>query len=424
MNCPSLYDIRQMQDQPPQATRLLESISAIAEGINNRRLHYSRRLALILEVILEYLGVEQGSIMILSRGKKLVVEAATRAELIGLSQPLDSDTISALVARSGTTEFIKDITRDPRFKDRPGRGAYRTKSLLCVPIKQNGKVLGVINATDKCGNKDLLKEDATYLLNFASLILPLIAQEKMLAEIKKQGKNLKKKNMELRRRQIMQAELSRMLIHDIKGPLSEVVADLDILSYSASEEQRELLENGQLACDRAIRMASDLGSVAKIEDRSMKLVKELVLPVELLDEALISVKGLARIKNVTLRQQSPANLPAIRIDRVLMERVLQNLLINALGYSPANTEISVGCCPQPKKKNLLFFVADQGPGIASEEQSVVFEKYARLSATQSLLVGTGLGLYFCKLVVEQHKGKIGVESLPESGSKFYFTLPL
>ncbi len=156
----------------------------------------------------------------------------------------------------------------------------------------------------------------------------------------------------------------------------------------------------------------------------MKLIKELVAPIELLDEALTSVKGLARIKNVALRQQSPQSLPDIQIDRVLVQRVLQNLLINALGYSPADTEITVGCDLPSGKKHLLFFVADQGPGIAPEEQPLVFEKYARLSATQSLLMGTGLGLYFCKLVVEQHKGRIGVESQPPAGSRFYFTLPL
>ncbi len=233
MNCHNLQDFKQMQDHPQLAGRLLESITSIVGVINNRRLPYNKRLTLILEIILQYLGVEQGSIMILGPGRKLMVEAATRAELIGLSQPLDGDTISALVARNGVTECIRDITRDPRFKDRPGKGAYRTKSLLSVPIKQDNKVLGVINVTDKCGDKDLLKEDAAYLLNFASLVLSLIAQEKMLAEIKKKGKSLKKKNLELRRGQILQAELSRMLIHDIKGPLSEVVANLDILSYSA-----------------------------------------------------------------------------------------------------------------------------------------------------------------------------------------------
>ena len=424
MNLHNLHDFRPLQDNPQLATKLLESISAIVEVINTRQLSYHTRLNLILQIILEYLGVEQGSIMILDRGKKLVVEAATREELIGLCQPLDGDTISALVANSGNAEFIKDITRDPRFKDRPTKGAYRTKSLLSVPIKQDSKVLGVINVTDKCGNKDLLKEDATYLLNFASLVLSLIAQEKMLAEIKKQGKSLKKKNLELRKGQIMQTELSKMLIHDIKGPLSEVVANLDILSYSVNEEQREFLESAQLACDRAVRMASDLGSVARMEDRSMKLVKEFVQPEELLDEALTSVRGLAKIKNVALRQESGNDLPVIQIDRVLMERVLQNLLINALGYSPRDTVITVGCDRHQSNRQLLFFVADQGPGIAPEDRNIVFEKYARLSSTQTLLMGTGLGLYFCKLVVEQHRGSIGVESLPASGSKFSFTLPL
>jgi signal transduction histidine kinase len=424
MNFHSLDNLTQLQDKQQLAMRLLESISAIVEVINTRRLPYNNRLDLILQIILQYLGVEHGSIMIIGRGRKLVVEAASRKELINFSQPLDGETISALVARSGETEFIKDITKDKRFPNREGKGNYRTKSLLSVPIKHDNKVLGVINVTDKCGDKDLLQEDISYLLNFSSLVLSLITQQKMLLEIKQQRNSLKKKNQELQKGQLLQAELSRMLLHDIKGPLSEVVADLDILSYSVTDEQREFLEAAQLACDRTVRMASDLGAVARIEDGSMKLVKEFVDPVQLLEEALVSISGLAKIKNVSLRLASTDNLPPIQLDRVLIERVLQNLLINALGYSPDKTTIAVGSTLQDDNKHLLFFVADQGIGIPPEERNIVFEKYARLSTKHSTLIGTGLGLYFCRLVVEQHKGGIGIESEVGTGSKFFFSLPL
>ena len=417
-------DVPQLQNNPQMAQNLLESISAIVEVINTRQLHYRQRLSLILQIILEYLGVEQGSILIIHR-RKLVVEAASREELLGLAQPLDGDSIAAHVARTGESEFIKDITKDRRFPNRQDNGAYRSKSLLSVPIKQDDRVLGVLNVTDKCCAKNLLQEeDIVYLMNFSSLVLSLIVQETMLAEIKKQRNALKKKNEALRKAQELQAELSKMLIHDIKGPLSEVVANLDILSFSVDAEQKEFLSAAQLSSDRAVRMASDLGSVAKIEDGSMRLVKELVDPSQMLDEALISVRGLAKIKNVTLQQQSSDNLPKIQLDRVLIERVLQNLLINALGYSPDNISITVGCRPHADDRQLLFFVADQGVGIAPEEQHLVFEKYARLRTRHSILVGTGLGLYFCKLVVEHHKGSIGIESSTGVGSTFYFSLPL
>ncbi|MCK5230543.1 MAG: histidine kinase, partial [Desulfobulbaceae bacterium] len=76
------------------------------------------------------------------------------------------------------------------------------------------------------------------------------------------------------------------------------------------------------------------------------------------------------------------------------------------------------------KKRLEFFVKDQGPGIPAFEQERIFEKYARLSSKQDSLVGTGLGLHFCKLAVEVHRGGIGVESSDEDGSRFCFSLPL
>jgi two-component system sensor histidine kinase KdpD len=117
-------------------------------------------------------------------------------------------------------------------------------------------------------------------------------------------------------------------------------------------------------------------------------------------------------------------LPQIGLDRTLILRVLQNLLTNALGYCAAKSTIRFGCRRVIGKKQLEFYVQDQGPGIVATKQSTIFEKYARISDRQDVLAGTGLGLYFCRLAVEIHRGRIFVESEPKKGSRFYFTLPL
>jgi len=423
MNRPILHDDRAPLGSSKAAQRLLDSITAIIGIVNNGQAPFRQRLAGILQVILAHLRVEQGSIMVINRSK-LVVEAASRKKLLGLAQPLKGDTLAAQVARSGRQEFIRDITRNPNFPNRQDQGTYRTKSVLSVPIKQDGKVLGVINVTDKCSGKKLLQEDSVYLLNFSSLVLPLIVQSNMLAEIKRQRRVLKKKNAELRKSQMLQGELSRMLVHDIKGPLSEAVANLDILSYSSAEGQKEFLAAAQLACDRTVRMASDLGSVAKIENGSMLLVKEMVDPARILDEALVGIHGLATSKMLDLQRHSAENLPLVQLDRGLIERVLQNLLINAIDHSPERTCISAGSRLHAEGSQVLFSVSDQGGGIAPEKQQIVFEKYARLHSRQSSLSGTGLGLYFCKLAVDRHGGSIGIDSSIGKGSTFYFSLPL
>lgn len=402
--------------------RLFDSVFQITTVINNRKLDYSRRMEAILKIILEYLCVEHGSIMVLEGKKELVVRAATRSELIGLRKPLDEDCVSCWVAKTASPEFIKDISKDLRFKEQPS-SVYRTKSLLSVPIIQGKKVVGVISVTDKTGNTDLLKKDISYLLDFSGFVLSLLHQQKLYDEVKRQRTTLRKRNRELRRQEAMQAELSRMLIHDLKGPLSEVVANLDILSFSISNENREFLEAAQLACDRTVRMASNLGTVARIEDGKMKLIKEEVDPKNLLEESIISIKGLAKIKDVELVIENSEYLPTVMVDRVLMLRVLQNLLTNALGYTYPGTAIFVGCKRVSGRKQLEFHVRDQGTGMPPDKKEFIFEKYARLSGKHDDLIGSGLGLYFCKLAVEEHRGKMGLESAEGKGSRFFFILP-
>ncbi|MDH5298456.1 MAG: ATP-binding protein, partial [Desulfobulbaceae bacterium] len=356
--------------------------------------------------------------------KYLVVEAATRKDLIGHRQQLMDDSVASWVAQHGTPLFIPDIAKDRRFTGRGGDN-YRKNSLLSAPILHKGKAIGVINVTDKSGQHDLIGEDTSCLLDFSSLLLWLVLQQNFNDELKKQRNILRKRNQELRRQEALRAELSKTLLHDLKGPLAEVVANLDILSYSISDENREFLESAQISCDRAVRMASNLVTVDKIEDGKMQLIKEEVPPFNLLEESISSIKGLARIKNVSLvLDRGTDQLPSLRIDRVTMLRVLQNLLTNGLGYSEPDTVITVGCRPVTGKKQLEFYVQDQGPGIPAHQQETIFEKYARVSPRQDTLVGTGLGLYFCRLAVEMHRGRIGVDSSPGAGSRFFFTLPL
>ena len=421
------YDVTESIDlkaDPEMVFNLLMSLIRIVRLINARQ-GYGQRMDKVLNIVLEYLNVEQGSIMVLEKGKRLIVRAATRSEIVGMEQSIEDNSIAAWVAKSGTPIFIPDISKDARFEKREGE-TYKTLSLLSVPILHKNRVVGVFNVTDKSGSKDLLKEDIAYLLEFSSLIVSLLLQQNMTLELKKQKSILKKRNKELRRQEELRAELSRMLVHDLKAPLSEVVANLDILSYSISDENREFLESGQIGCDRAVRMISNLVDVDRISDGKMQLLKEDVNPRLLLEESISSVKGLAKIRDVQLSMDLPPDdeLPNIQLDRTLILRVLQNLVTNGLGHSSTGTAIVVGCRKVPDKKRLEFFVKDQGPGIPAFEQERIFEKYARLSSKQDSLVGTGLGLHFCKLAVEVHRGGIGVESSDEDGSCFGFSLPL
>ncbi|MDA8417492.1 MAG: ATP-binding protein [Desulfobacteraceae bacterium] len=406
-----------------QAQHLLANISLIIKLLNDKEAKLADSLAEILDLLLDYIGVEQGSIMV-QENKELVVAAATRPELIGKRQPLTGASVAAWVARTGKPIFIPDISQDDRFQAR--NGVYKKNAVLSAPIIQNGKLLGVINATDKGGDKDLLKEDVAYLLDFSSLIIAILVQRQMQRELQRQRNILKKRNQELRRQEALRDELYRMLIHDLKAPLAEVVANLDILSYSiGGGEQREFMEAAQMGCERTVSMISNLIATSKIEDGKLKLSLESTAVPGLIHEALSAISGLARSKGIELRLTLDPELPPIHMDRVLILRTLQNLLTNALGHSPGGRVITAGSRLLPTGSQIEFSVSDQGAGIPEHQRQGLFEKYSRLSDRQDALVGTGLGLYFCKLAVELHRGTIGVDTPPEGrGSRFHFTLPL
>lgn len=404
-----------------QAHHLLKNISLIIQILNEKDAQLSNSLDRILRLLLGYLGVEQGSIMVYEN-RELVVSASTRPELIGKRQSLEEGSIAAWVARTGKPIFIPDISKDERFLAR--NGVYKKNAVLSAPIMQDGKLLGVINATDKGGDKDMLKDDIAYLLDFSSLIISILVQQKMQKELQRQRNILKKKNQELKRQEKLRDELYRMLIHDLKAPLAEVVANLDILSYSIADDNREFLESAQIGCDRTVSMISNLITINKIEDGKIKPSLEETNLAGLLEEARSAVKGLGRIRGIEIVTDVVSDLPALYLDRVMILRVLQNLLTNALGHSGNSATITIGCRRLPARAKVEFFVQDQGAGIPPEKQATIFEKYSRLSDQQDVLVGTGLGLYFCKLAVELHHGKIGVDSPPGQGCRFYFTLPL
>ncbi len=407
---------------PQKALNLLQSISQIVQ-VTNKKAQYDKKINQILTIILSYLKVEQGSIMVLERNKLLIV-ASTRQDLIGIKQPLSEDSIAGWVAKNKKPIFIPDIGKDPRF---PGRGgkAYKKNSLLSAPILQENKIMGVINVTDKSGDKDLLQEDITYLLDFGSLIISSLVHQRLQSELKRQKNTMRRQNLELKRQEKLRDELSSMLMHDLKGPLSEVVANLDILSYSVTGENQDFLEAAQISCDRTVRMVSNLVTINKIEDGKMILFKEETDIRNLLEESYSAIKGLAKIKDIQLSLDLPSEeLPTSHLDRVLILRVLQNLLTNSLGYTNSKTKIILGCRPASQKNYLEFFVQDQGPGIPPQKQKTVFDKYSRISDKQDTLVGTGLGLYFCKLAVKLHRGKIGIKSCNDHGCRFFFTLPI
>ncbi|MDD5681611.1 MAG: PAS domain-containing sensor histidine kinase [Candidatus Omnitrophica bacterium] len=211
--------------------------------------------------------------------------------------------------------------------------------------------------------------------------------------------------------------------HEFKNPLGIIKESasliLDGISGPINEQQRTILESAKRNAERLIRLVTDLLDVSKIEAGKMKLKKERVMVVPLINEVITANSHDISKKNLTLKKSFSDDTGAILADKDKLTEVVINLLTNAVKYTPSGGRITVAL--SGSKKDIRFEISDSGPGIAKEDFHKLFDKFERLTAERQ--EGTGLGLSITKDIIHLHKGRIWVESELGKGSKFIFTLP-
>jgi signal transduction histidine kinase len=173
-----------------------------------------------------------------------------------------------------------------------------------------------------------------------------------------------------------------------------------------------------------IELVNDLLDASKLESGTMRLDTASIELRGLVEELRKQMLPLAREKEIALEEQIPEDLPLLQADRAKLRRVLVNLVSNALKFTPRGGRVELRAHPEGPG-SVRVSVADTGVGIAPEDLSDIFDKYAqaRSRATRSEK-GTGLGLYITRQLVELHGGRIEVQSEVGKGSVFSFTIPI
>ncbi len=229
---------------------------------------------------------------------------------------------------------------------------------------------------------------------------------------------------ELRALQEQREDLVRMVSHDLRSPLTAVQGQAQLLARMLvrSGQDGRLRQSAEAIFTSARRMNSmiqDLVDMARIESRQLQLkTRPLGLRSFVADlrQRLEDVLDLER-----LRVEIPVDLPPVSADPNRLERILTNLLSNALKYSPSNTEVVL--MARRTDGEVVVSVIDQGVGIAAQDRVRIFDRYYRARGARQA-EGLGLGLFITRMLVEAHGGRIWVESEPGKGSRFSFTLSL
>lgn len=223
----------------------------------------------------------------------------------------------------------------------------------------------------------------------------------------------------------MRDDLIHAIVHDMRNPLNSILFSLDLIKSSSeveafTPETFSLLELSRLNAWRLLGMINAILDLNRLESGKLPVRPEPTVLAELAEEAIRAQSPIAMNKEVLILNNVPYHLPKVLSDPDLIGRVFQNLLDNAIKFSPQGGIIEISAAYDQANERVVISVHDQGQGIPPSQREQLFQKYASFSLARG---GFGLGLVFCRLAVEAHQGQIWVESETDQGTTFFFTLP-
>jgi len=253
------------------------------------------------------------------------------------------------------------------------------------------------------------------------------ARVRSLLKLKAATDALEDSYRKLRELEKVRDDLMKMIVHDLKTPLTSIIATLEMLADGdlgpIGVPQQGALRDTENKAQELLHLIEDLLEVARIEETSIALDLEPLAPEALIHEIMNDWALRLQQERATTKIEITADAPTFMADRALLKRVFGNLIQNSLLHSSTAVELRMFARTDPR--GVLFTVADNGPGIPPQYHEVIFHKFERVKTPNVPRVrSSGLGLAFCRLIVEAHGGRIWVQSTEGAGSAFHIVLPV
>jgi len=315
----------------------------------------------------------------------------------------------------GMTDKERGVAQWVFYSGQPaGRG---TESLpdteaLYVPIPGGQGPAGVLRVSPRDTGRSLAPNQRRMLDSFVRQIGMALDILRLQADARKA--ELAKETEQLR------STLLSCVSHDLRSPLAAIMGSAGALLQGgeplSSPMSTQLLENIQSEGERLSRLVQNLLDATRLESEAVHLHKELYPVEEVIGSALERLE--TTLKGREVKADLPEDLPAVRMEGLLVEQVLINLLENAVRHTPAGTPIELSA--RVEDSFLTVAVSDRGRGLRKDELDRVFEKFYRSPSSP----GAGLGLAICRAIVQAHSGSIRAGMSPGGGAIFSFSLPL
>jgi signal transduction histidine kinase len=420
------HEEREMADV---RTRLSE-LSALFQVSSSLNLHLG--LDMVLEIIVRRvvstLRAQQASIMICNLESGALETRASyglESEFARHAKMKLGEGIAGWVAErqeavllnadGGLTHFARHYKSDRSIS-----------SALSLPLMVGERCVGVLNV-NRIHHPEPFKEHHREILGvFAEHVGNVIERAELMDRLGQRNRELEADNERLNEMNRLKDVFLSTATHELKTPLTSVIAYAELLD---DHEQR--LDGGQRTeflgrlrgeALRLLELIEEILDLSRLESGKLALRRVRLNVGALVRSGIETSRGLALRYGVSLREEFPPTVPEMMLDEVKIRQAVVNLIGNALKYSPEGGEVVVRIAPEADW--LRIEVADQGPGVAPEDSTHIFELFGQgLRREPGARDGLGIGLHLVKRLTELHGGHVGVTPTAEGGSTFWIRLP-
>ena len=408
--------------------KLLNEIAMEASGAGSTE----AMLGMIIDKSLKMVNAEQGSILLVTGGAgdslKTFIRQDNRSSL-HQSYHVGAH-ITGSVVYNRKPLLIEDLSTDPRFETNEEERAD-IRSVLCVPVINQGRLLGVFMMTNKKGNRPFTEDDKRLLMILSAQAGQLIANAQLQEETSRKREELAGARLETEKWRELDDLKSRFfadISHEFRAPLTLILGPIEQLIAGAREgdpqaDYRRIRRNAH----RLLRLITDILDLSRLEAKSIRLRIDEGDFVQIVRSAVESFTSLAEQNGITLRFASAESELSGFFDREKIETVLFNLLSNAVKFTPPAGTVTVALAANNAEpahaRTVSLSVADSGRGIPAGKLAHLFDRYYQVEEADRQ-TGTGLGLALTKGLVELHRGAINVTSSKDGGSTFTVQIPI
>ncbi|CEP10830.1 hypothetical protein [Parasitella parasitica] len=424
---------------------ILKSSQVISSEMN-----FELLMKQMLGIILENSGAESGVIIVKENTSFLIVGCGSQThgcEIFTKPKPLSEEAdsiitrVSHYAIHAQESLFIVDVQQDSRFSD----CTTQAKSCICTPIIHKTAIVGCIYIEGAVGSLTCRHEVVLRLLSqqigisvtnallFKSIQKVTYANVKMIENQKAALEEARKSKEAALHAMRLKADFLANMSHELRTPFSGFYGMISLLSETSLDaEQQDIVHTAKESCEMLLKIIDDLLNFSKLEAGKVALDLGPLVVEEVIADTIEILSSLSARKGLELAYYVDPEVPdTIITDSSRLRQILTNLLGNAIKFTHQGGVVikchvvqdDVEFADSDEFVRLKFEVIDTGIGIRPEQQRQLFEPFSQVDgSTTRMYGGTGLGLSICLQLVRLMLGQVGVESEPEEGSNFWFTI--